>query len=65
VGVKLHPDLVYGNLYYWLLDDSQIVRGGATIALPEASARFGDHPNEPVIAGEMMREAELARWEKE
>jgi hypothetical protein len=27
VGLKLHPDRVYGNLYHWLLDDRAVASG--------------------------------------
>ena len=35
VGLKLHPDFRYGNLYHWLLDDEWITRGWHRVELPE------------------------------
>lgn len=61
-GVKLHPDFIYANLYHWLLGDSYITRNGFDIPLPDPDSRFGDHPNEPVVMGEIIRSADLQRW---
>jgi hypothetical protein len=36
-GLKLHPDLRYGNLYHWLLGDSEILRPHLLKELPSAS----------------------------
>jgi hypothetical protein len=33
-GLKIHPDMRYGNLYHWLLGDTQFVRYQAGIPLP-------------------------------
>jgi hypothetical protein len=37
-GLKIHPDLRYGNLYHWLLDDEMFVRFQSGFPLP--SSRF-------------------------
>jgi hypothetical protein len=37
-GLKIHPDLRYGNLYHWLLGDDDFVRYQGSIPLP--STRF-------------------------
>jgi hypothetical protein len=34
VGVKLHPDLRYGNLYHWLLGDDYYFKGHSGVPLP-------------------------------
>jgi Protein of unknown function (DUF3800) len=34
VGVKIHPDFRYGNLYHWLLGDDYLVRGMSGFGLP-------------------------------
>lgn len=34
VGVKIHPDLRYCNLYHWLFGDSHIWRNGVGHPLP-------------------------------
>lgn len=60
-GVKLHPDFIYSNLYHWLLGDQHIVRGGISIPLPEPG-RFRDHPDEPVVLGDMIRAADVEKW---
>jgi hypothetical protein len=39
LGLKLHPDLRYVNLYYWLLGDEYYWRGSAGKRLP-----IKDHP---------------------
>jgi hypothetical protein len=61
-GLKIHPDFVYANLYYWLLGDRYILRGGVSTALPDPTAPFAEHPNEPVVMGEAIRAADLERW---
>lgn len=61
-GVKLHPDFVYANLYHWLLGDTYIPRNDGLLVLPDPDSRFADHPNEAVVMGEMIRQADLARW---
>lgn len=55
-GVKLHPEYVYGNLYYWLLGDSAILREGTQRKLPDPALPFSDHPNEALTMGELMRQ---------
>jgi hypothetical protein len=55
VGVKIHPDLVYGNLYHWLLGDSYIPRSGDRRALPDFSLPFAEHPNEPLVTATIIR----------
>jgi hypothetical protein len=36
-GLKIHPDLRYGNLYHWLLGDSEILRPHLLKELPSVS----------------------------
>jgi hypothetical protein len=36
VGLKIHPDFVYANLYHWLLGDSTIVKHMSGIPLPSS-----------------------------
>jgi hypothetical protein len=36
-GLKIHPDLRYGNLYHWLLGDSEILRPHLLKDLPSVS----------------------------
>jgi len=62
IGLKIHPDFTYANLYHWLLGDEHILRGGARVALPIVDALFGDHPNEAVVMGDVIRAADLRRW---
>lgn len=40
VGLKLHPDFVYANLYHWLLNDSHWWRRNTGIPLPVASQPY-------------------------
>jgi hypothetical protein len=39
VGLKIHPDYRYANLYYWLLGDQHFVKQGIVYRMP-----LGDHP---------------------
>lgn len=34
VGLKIHPDYKYANLYHWLLDDTWFVKAGVGVPLP-------------------------------
>ena len=34
VGLKIHPDLRYANLYYWLVGDDVIFKGWNGFPLP-------------------------------
>lgn len=47
-GLKLHPDLRYGNLYHWLLDDERFVRHPKRIRLPSTS--FSAYREGPDVA---------------
>lgn len=47
VGLKIHPDYVYANLYHWLLRDQHFVRGGSGYALPTKDRPYSSDPNEP------------------
>lgn len=49
VGLKLHPDLKYANLYHWLLGDTHWHKGGQTCALPCSEMPF---PTDPELEGE-------------
>lgn len=40
IGVKLHPDFVYVNLYHWLLGDTYYRRGSTGIELPMTNRPF-------------------------
>jgi uncharacterized protein DUF3800 len=46
-GVKIHPDLRYRNLYYWLLGDSHFVRYQMGVPLPSSSRPYSGSPSEP------------------
>lgn len=47
VGVKLHPDAVYANLYHWLFDDPHFVRYSSGVNLPHRRFRYAQSPNDP------------------
>lgn len=47
VGVKIHPDLRYGNLYYWLLEDTHLVRQWTGIPLPERGKPYFNSATDP------------------
>lgn len=46
VGLKLHPDYKYANLYHWLLGDSHFVRGGSGTPLPMKNRPYSDDSGE-------------------
>ena len=45
VGLKLHPDFVYANLYHWLLEDPYWWKGNMGVPLPVAGRPYADDPN--------------------
>lgn len=47
-GLKIHPDMRYGNLYHWLLGDEMFVRFPSGIQLP--SKRFSSYRESPDAA---------------
>ena len=47
IGLKIHPDYVYANLYHWLLGDQHFVRGGTGYALPMQDRPYSSDPNQP------------------
>lgn len=47
VGLKIHPDLVYANLYHWLLGDQHLVRGGGGYPLPMRDRPYSSGANQP------------------
>lgn len=47
VGLKLHPDYVYANLYYWLLGDEYLISKGTGHPLPLVDRKYGAGPNTP------------------
>ena len=46
VGVKIHPDFVFANLYHWLLGDSHLVKYPLGEPLPIAGRPYSRSPNE-------------------
>jgi hypothetical protein len=57
IGLKIHPEYVYQNLYFWLLDDRSFWRDRESLSLPDPTRPFAEHPNEALITGEIAREA--------
>jgi hypothetical protein len=47
VGFKIHPDMRYKNLYYWLLGDEFLKRGNSGNPLPEEGCLYYDSPRDP------------------
>ncbi|WEX78118.1 hypothetical protein PYH37_002970 [Sinorhizobium numidicum] len=45
VGLKIHPDYSYVNLYHWLLGDEYFKRGSAGITLPMSGRPFSKDPS--------------------
>lgn len=46
VGLKLHPDYKYANLYHWLLGDSHFVKGGSGHPLPMKDRPYSNNSGE-------------------
>jgi hypothetical protein len=46
VGLKIHPDVKYANLYHWLVGDSYRRKGSIGIPLPDASLPYESSPGE-------------------
>jgi hypothetical protein len=44
VGLKIHPDFRYANLYYWLLGDTHVRRYNVGIPLPLEGHLYFDDP---------------------
>lgn len=47
IGLKLHPDFRYANLYHWLLGDSHFVRGGGGVPLPLLNRPYASNATTP------------------
>jgi hypothetical protein len=46
VGLKIHPDFKYCNLYHWLLGDTHIIKAGGGIPLPIKGLPFSNDSGE-------------------
>ncbi|MGN6535120.1 MAG: hypothetical protein ACTHKQ_05240 [Mesorhizobium sp.] len=46
VGVKIHPDFCYANLYHWILGDDTFARGSSGWSLPMANFPFSNNADE-------------------
>jgi hypothetical protein len=49
VGVKVHPDFVYRNLYYWVLGDTAFWKWSAGVELPCPGRYFHDAGEQPYL----------------
>lgn len=47
VGLKIHPDLKYANLYHWLLGDTTFWKRGSGISLPRRNQQYNTSPDIP------------------
>lgn len=45
VGLKIHPDLKYANLYHWLLDDKIFYKGDKCLNMPLLDAPYSASPD--------------------
>lgn len=45
VGLKIHPDFVYANLYHWILEDDYLRRGNSGWPLPKKGLPFFESPD--------------------
>lgn len=46
IGLKIHPDMRYLNLYYWLLGETHWCKGSAAIPLPNKSRPYSNSAHE-------------------
>jgi len=46
-GLKIHPDMKYGNLYHWLVGDSHIWKGCVGYPLPYPRLPYHERPDAP------------------
>lgn len=47
IGLKLHPDYCYANLYHWLVGDSHLWRGNTGYPLPMVERAYHAGPDSP------------------
>lgn len=47
IGVKIHPDFRYGNLYHWLFGDDSVWKGPVKTDLPVKGKPYARGPNDP------------------
>lgn len=47
IGIKIHPDYKYRNLYYWLLNDKYYYKNNVGIPLPESGCAYENSPLNP------------------
>ncbi|HVW45770.1 MAG TPA: DUF3800 domain-containing protein [Solirubrobacterales bacterium] len=47
VGLKIHPDLRYGNLYHWLVGDEYLKKHGTGHPLPANNVPYVNSANDP------------------
>lgn len=45
VGLKIHPDLKYANLYHWLLGDTHYMRSNTGFRFPLSDRPYSESPN--------------------
>lgn len=47
IGLKIHPDFLYMNLYHWLLGDAFVWKGSKKFDLPIRADPYGFSSNDP------------------
>jgi len=47
VGLKIHPDIKYHNLYYWLLGDTHFWKRNLGYPMPRKEGQYSVSPNDP------------------
>ena len=47
IGLKIHPDVIYANLYHWLLADQSSWRQNVGVRFPLLSQPYSQGPNTP------------------
>ena len=47
VGLKIHPDFRYRNLYHWLLGDTVLWKGPNKVVLPVGDSMYARGPRDP------------------
>lgn len=48
IGLKIHPDYTYANLYHWLLGDTHWVKGSSGIELPVEGIPYAQSAGEQI-----------------
>jgi len=51
-GLKIHPDMIYLNLYHWLLGDEEYVKNWSGLSLPRKGFPYFNNSEDPTVVDE-------------